>query len=64
MNEFAHSADPPRRPRARAIPPLLSALSALSAGSAAVGYMSVLTQEFPIPLPWRTGLLTQTNSTC
>jgi hypothetical protein len=61
MNELAHSADPPRRPRARAIPPLLSALSA---GSAAVGYMSVLTQEFPIPLPWRTGLLTQTNSTC
>ncbi|MFF6780432.1 hypothetical protein [Streptomyces sp. NPDC012510] len=25
-------------------------------------HVSVLNREFPIPLPWRTGLLTQTNS--
>ncbi len=61
MNEFVRSADPPRRPRARAIPPLLPDLSA---GLVAAGYMSVPDREFPIPLPWRTGLLTQTDSTC
>jgi hypothetical protein len=40
MNEFVHSADPPRRPRARAIRPLLSSLSA---GLVAAGTVPLFT---------------------
>ncbi|MFD9044247.1 hypothetical protein [Streptomyces bottropensis] len=59
MNEFVHSPDPPRQPRARAILPLNPYPSRLLYQG-----MDPNADGDRISLPWRTGLLTQTNSTC